>query len=267
MKLYISADIEGVCGVTSWSETELTNRESASFISAWTKEIQKVIEVAIEQGYDEIYLNDAHDTARNLLPESFPKEVRLIRGWSGHPYGMVEGIDSTFDAAIFVGFHSRAGSNTSPLAHTSYPRVVRSMRINGEPASEFLLYYLTCCYEKVPVIMVVGDMGICKDVNKINKDIFTVVTKEGFGGATINYNPKVVNDEIKNNTEHALKQSIQVKPLPPSFEVEVTFVKHMDAYKASFYKDCVADKDGYTIKYRAIDYFDVLRFFVFVLGK
>ncbi|PKM95393.1 MAG: hypothetical protein CVU84_04820 [Firmicutes bacterium HGW-Firmicutes-1] len=266
MKLYISADIEGVCGVTSWSETELDNRESGSFIIEWIKEIQKVIDVAIEQGYDDIYLKDAHDTARNLLPEFFPKEVRLIRGWSGHPYGMVEGIDSTFDAAIFVGFHSRAGSNTNPISHTLYPKYVRSMCINGEPASEFLIYYYTCCYANVPVIMVVGDKGICQEVNNIDKDIFTVITKEGFGGATINCNPKNVLDEIREKTELSIQQNIQVKQLPITFDIEVNFVKHVDAFKASFYKDAVADEDGYTIRYRSKDFFDILRFFSFVLG-
>lgn len=265
MKLYISADIEGVCGVTSWSETDLNNKESGSFIIEWTKEIQKVIEVAIEQGYDEIYLNDAHDTARNLLPEYFPKEVKLIRGWSGHPYGMVEGIDSTFDAAIFIGFHSGAATNTNPISHTMYPRYVRSMRINGELASEFLVYYYTCCYAKVPVVMVVGDQGICQAANVIDKDILTVATKEGFGGATINYNPKIIHDEIGEKTKLVAKQINEVKQLPLTFEIEVTFVKHVDAYRASFYKDAVADEDGYTIKYRSKDYFDILRFLTFVI--
>lgn len=266
MKLYISADLEGVCGVTSWSETELNNRESGPFIMEWIKEIQKVIDVAIESGYNQIYLKDAHDTGRNLLQEYFPKEVKLIRGWSGHPFAMVEGIDETFDAAIFIGFHSKAGSNQNPISHSMYPRVVRSIRINGELASEFLVYYYASLYAKVPVVMVIGDLGLCEDVKRTNRDIFTVATKEGFGGATLNYNPTLIHQEIKDKAEIALRNPGLIKPLPLTFDAEVTFVKHLDAYKASFYKDTVADDDGFTIRYRSKDYFDILRFFAFVLG-
>lgn len=266
MKLYISADIEGVCGLTSWTETELNNSENASFIIQWVKEINKVIEPAIEHGYDEIYLKDAHDTGRNLLPEYFSDKVKLIRGWSEHPYGMVEGIDSSFNAAVFIGYHSKAASNTSPIAHTSYPKLVRSLKINNELASEFLINYYTCLYEKVPVILVTGDLGICKDIKNIDKDIFTVATKEGFSGATINYNPKLVLNEIETIANKAFSKEAKLKSLPQIFEVELTFTKHTYAYKASFYKDVVALDDGFTVKYRAKDYFDILRFLSFVIG-
>lgn len=266
MKLYISADLEGVCGVTSWSETELNNRESGPFIMEWIKEIQEVINVAIEAGYNEIYLKDAHDTARNLLQEYFPKEVKLIRGWSGHPFAMVERIDESFDAAVFIGFHSKAASNKNPISHSMYPRLVRSIRINGELASEFLVYYYACQYAKVPVVMVVGDLGVCEDVAQVDQDILTVATKEGFGGATLNYNPIEVHQKIKEKAEIALNSSHSLRPLPQTFDIELTFVKHIDAYKASFYKDAVADSDGFTIKYRSKDYFDILRFLAFVLG-
>ncbi len=268
MKLYISADIEGVCGVTSWSETDLLNHESHQFIAEWTKEIQAVVYTALEMGFRQIYIKDAHDTGRNLKHESFPPETKLIRGWSGHPYGMVEGIEKGFDAAVFVGYHSKAGSNTNPISHTLFPKKVRTIKINGEIASEFLIYYYACAYEKVPVVLVTGDKGLCKDVNRINPYISTVATKEGFGGATINYSPIEVCKQIKAQTKIALDNNVK-NPivLPQTFDIELVFVKHADAYRASFYKGASAFEDGFTVKYRTKDYFDVLRFLSFVISE
>jgi len=264
VKLYISADLEGVCGVTSWSETELNNKDSIPFINQWTNEIKAVCEVAIEKGYDEIYLKDAHDTGRNLLPNLFPEEVKLLRGWSQHPYSMVEGINTSFDAAVFVGYHSKAYSNTSPLSHTSWPRIIRYIKINGNLASEFLIYYYTCLYEKVPLILLTGDEGICNDAKLIDEDIETVATKKGFGAATINENPIKVINNIKESAKKAFSSPVLVKQLPENFDVEVCFKKHDLAYRASFYKGATLLEDGFTIKYSTDDYFDVLRLFTFI---
>lgn len=265
LKLYISTDIEGICGVTSWSETELNHRDSIPFIKQWHKEINTVIDVAVKNGYDEIYVKDAHDTARNLLPDNFPEQVKLIRGWSGHPYGMVEGLDSTFDAAIFVGYHSKAYSNGNPISHTLQPKTVRSIKVNGELASEFLFYYYACLYEKVPVIMITGDLGICNDVKEINKDILTVTTKEGFSGATINYNPLKVLDDIKHGAQQAFDSSYTIQELPDKFDIEISFSRHEQAYKASFYKGTTLLDDGYTITYSTDDFFEVLRCLIFII--
>ena len=265
MKLYISTDIEGICGVTSWSETLLDHRDSTPFIRQWVKEVNAVCEVAINNGFDEILINDAHDTARNLLPEHFPKEAKLIRGWSAHPYGMVEGINTSFDAVAFVGFHSKASSFTSPLAHTSSPKVVRSIKINGELASEFLIYYYACLYEKVPLVLFTGDEGICQDVKKYDEDVETVITKKGFGNATINENPQIVIDNIKESAKVAFSRPVLVKQLPDLFEVDLTFKKHVLAYRASFYKGATLLDDGYTIRFTTDDYFEVLRLLTFTI--
>ena len=68
-----------------------------------------------------ILVRDAHDTGTNLDARALPACAELIRGWSGHPYCMVEGIDSSFDAALFIGYHSAAGRDGNPLSHTNNP--------------------------------------------------------------------------------------------------------------------------------------------------
>ena len=118
MKIYISADIEGVTGITSWDEADLEHRANAEFRERMTAEVIAASEGALEAGASELLIKDSHATGRNLIAEDLPPEARLIRGWSGHPYGMVQGIDDSFAAAVFVGWHAAGGTGGNPLAHT-----------------------------------------------------------------------------------------------------------------------------------------------------
>src|SRR5512136_2420739 len=118
MKIYISADIEGVTGVTHWDETDLGKAESSLFREQMTAEVAAACEGALQAGATEIWVKDAHDSARNIIAAKLPQEVRLSRGWSSHPFAMVQELDETFQAVMMIGYHSRAAGGTSPLAHT-----------------------------------------------------------------------------------------------------------------------------------------------------
>ena len=96
MKIYISADIEGVAGVTAWEETLANGRGYAEACRQMTAEVNAACEAAFAAGATEIVVKDAHDTARNLDHSALPAGVSLYRGWSGHPSGMIEGLDRTF---------------------------------------------------------------------------------------------------------------------------------------------------------------------------
>ena len=112
MKIYMSADIEGITGVTHWDETELSKAESVVPREQMTAEVVAACEGAIQAGATEIWLQDAHGTGRNIIAARLPQEVRLIRGWSGHPFEMLQELDDTFQGVILIGYHSRAGADT-----------------------------------------------------------------------------------------------------------------------------------------------------------
>ena len=118
MKIYISADIEGITGTTNWDETEKKHPDYPEFRDQMTAEVAAACEGALAAGATEIMVKDAHDSARNIQAEKLPKGSLLWRGWSGHPYFMVDGMDSTYDAVLMIGYHSRAGSHTNPLSHS-----------------------------------------------------------------------------------------------------------------------------------------------------
>ena len=140
MKIYISADMEGITGVTHWNEVE-HNKPSqyTQFQERMTKEVLAACNGANDAGATEIWVKDAHYSGRNILSEYLPKNVKLIRGWSGHPYSMVQELDSSFDALMMVGYHSMAGQGGNPLAHTMSSSKLDSVFINDQQTS-CLLY-------------------------------------------------------------------------------------------------------------------------------
>ena len=121
MKVFISADIEGCCGVFSNIETHKNEAVYAPFAKQMTKEVLAVCEAAHEAGADEIVVKDGHGDASNIDPLQMPSYVTLIRGKSGHPYNMMFGLDPTFDAVLYVGYHAAAGVCRQPYLHWQQP--------------------------------------------------------------------------------------------------------------------------------------------------
>jgi D-amino peptidase len=109
MKVFISADIEGVTGITHWDEADRLKPEYSEFREQMTAEVSAACEGALQAGFTEIWVKDAHASARNLIAAKLPRETRLIRGWSGHPFSMVQELDASFDAMLMIGYHSRVG--------------------------------------------------------------------------------------------------------------------------------------------------------------
>ena len=131
-KVFISADIEGVNNVLTWDETELDKPEYPRYRKLMTQEVKAACEAAHNLGY-EVFVKDAHDSARNLLVEDLPEYVTLHRGWQGCPASMMAGLDESFSAVIYIGYHSAANTNGNPLSHTMTTRV-NHIKINGKIA-------------------------------------------------------------------------------------------------------------------------------------
>ncbi len=264
MKVYISADMEGVTGVTSWSETEKGHSDYSFFVRQMENEVRAACQGALNAGAKEIWVKDAHDSARNINPGVF-KNAKLIRGWSGHPFSMIQELDNSFDALIFIGFHSGGGSKQNPLAHTMNPIDVDYIKINGQYVSEFLIHAYAAATVGVPVVFVSGDQALCHEVKEVNHNIKTLAVKEGIGNSTISIDNAMAIECIRKESEEALKADLcQYKILlPHSFEVEIQYSKHEKAYRASFYpnmKQIAPTK----LLYKTENYFEVLRMMLFL---
>ena len=270
MKIFISADIEGTAGIVNWKETEPGDQYSY-FAAQMTGEVSNACQGALDGGADEILVRDAHDSARNLNPAGLPRKARILRGWTGGLYTMMDGLDETFDAAAMTGYHTCAASNGNPLAHTMTTSVEK-ITINGMPCSEFMINAYIAAYEEVPVIFVSGDSMLCDLAKDLCPNITTVATSVGVGGGSIGMHPEEAKDAIRAGMTSAVARLKEQKAagqpsdcmitLPDRFVLEVTYRDHKKAYTASFYPG-VVQTGPKTVVYEASDYGDVLGFILF----
>src|SRR5690554_4898751 len=136
MKVFISADIEGVNSICSWDETEAGHYRYNEFKKQMAEEVSAACHAAKAAGATEVFVKDAHDSAMNLSIKDLPDFVKLHRGWEGDICSMMAGMDETFDACIFIGYHSPSRSDKNPLSHTMNTKI-QHVKINGVIASEF----------------------------------------------------------------------------------------------------------------------------------
>jgi len=260
MKIFISADIEGTAGITHWDETEKGKGDYAYFAEQMTREVKAACDGANNVGTKEIWIKDAHDSGRNIDPSKLPENIKLIRGWSGHPFSMVQRLDNSFDALLYTGYHSWGGSNFSPLAHTMNSTNINYMKVNGEIFSEFLLHTYAAAYVGVPIAFLSGDKGVCEQAKALNENIVTVAVNEGLGNSTLSIHPNLAVRQIKEGVEKALKGDLNKCKisLPEKFELEIGYMVHTKAMSSSFYPGAklVGPK---VVSLTVDDYFDVLR--------
>lgn len=266
MKVFISADIEGVTGITSWEEARKSNAGYSPFQRQMTAEVAAACEGAQAAGATGILVKDAHAGANNLTAADLPRGVRLIRGWSGHPYGMVQGLEDDFDAALFVGYHARAGAGGNPLAHTMSSIKVAEIRLNGEPASEYRIHVLAAALSGVPVVFVSGDRTLCEEVAAFNPATVTFATKWGEGPSQESVHPADAVDAIRDGAHRALSgDRARARIEPPGYtRLEVTYKSHTFAYAASQYPGA-KQVDPHTVCIEHESYFEILRALMFVV--
>lgn len=265
MKIFISADIEGIATTATWPETHISEPFFGAFAEQMTREVAAACEGAIAAGASEIVVKDAHATATNIYASQLPDCVSLIKGWSGHPYSMVDGIDATFDAAVFIGYHSPAGSGDSPLSHTmsDTPALIT---INGIQTSEFMLYSYAAAYEGVPTVFLSGDKRLCEQGSALHPLLKTVAVKEGFGGAVKCLSPQKAVERIREESEKALKQPLNKAKiqLPGRFAMQIRYKEHVVSSAKEYYPG-MKRLDETTLAFDTDDYFEILRAFQFVL--
>lgn len=266
MKVFISADIEGTCGIVDWKEANITHESCMYHRIQMTEEVNAACKGAKSVGCDYVLVKDAHASAQNIITNRLDEVASILRGWTGDPLGMMSGLDTSFDAAIFIGYHSGATKDGNPLSHTKNGSAIDYIKINGELASEFVLNSYTASYYGVPVVFLSGDELLCNDTKSLNPNIVTVPVSKGIGNASISINPNLAIKKIEENVKNALLGDLDrfMVDLPDNFEVEIRFKNHYRAYKASFYPGATL-KDSMSISFESNNYIDVLKLLLFTI--
>ena len=254
MKVYISVDFEGVAGSTSWSSTNLGDLEHGPMAREMTLEAAAACRGALAAGATEIYIKDAHESGRNMDISLLPREAKI----------MVCGLDGSFDALMFVGYHSPAGTNGSPLAHTMN-RKTNYIKFNGRLASEFLMHAYVGASLGVPSVFISGDKNLCSHVHEYDPRITAVAVKEGMGAATVNLAPEMAQELIEEGAKNALlaKDTCHLE-VPETIVMEINFKDHIQALRASYYPGMVMT-DDFTVSYTARSINELMTARMFVL--
>ncbi len=265
MKVFISADIEGITTTTQHEECGPASPAYAAQCQQMTKEVLAACEGAFAGGATEIWIKDAHGPGTNIDPYQIPENVILQRKWSGHPYSMVQGVNSTFDCAFFVGYHSAASKPGNPMSHTFTGRPAY-IKINGRLASEFQIYSWACALEGVPTVFLAGDKMLCEDELELHPGLVTCPVKDGIGSQTINYSPVTTLKAIREKAEQAVKQDLSKAKieLPKHFDVEIFFKDQTHADTVGYFPGCARTGNN-TVEFHTDSYYEVLRTLKWIL--
>ncbi len=231
MKILIAADMEGATGVVSWEQTEETHAEYARFRRLMTGDVNAAVRGAFRGGATDVIVADGHGNNRNILVEELDPRARLNTG-SPRPLSMVEGAAEGVDAALFVGYHARAGAPDAILSHT-WSGKVAGLRLNGQPLGETGLNAAVCGHFGVPVLMVSGDQAVCAEAIELLGPIETAVVKRAKGRMSAEcLPPEVSQREIEEAARRAVArflagdapQPLRFSP-PIALEIEWTEVQ------------------------------------------
>jgi len=261
LKVFISVDMEGICGLVNWDETDPKGQDYALFRKLMTEEANAAIEGALQAGATEILVRDAHNTARNILPDLLRPEAVLLRDWSGGVLSMMEGIDGSFDAVIFVGYHARSGTPNAVLKHTM-STTIYDVILNGKKMPEAGINAAIAGLFDVPVVFVAGDLALTRQAEELLGNVETVAVKEGIGTAAKMLHPQKARQLIKEKTAEALKRLKEFKPykLNPPFTMEISFAEEEIAARASWIPGAKRTGDR-SVSFTSNDLMEVLKFF------
>ncbi len=222
-KVFISADMEGVSGISGSDQLSATGAEYVRSRKMMADDVNAAIRGAKKGGATEILVNDSHGSMRNLRLEDLEPGVRLI-SHSFKKSGMMEGLDESFDAVIFIGYHAQAGSAGGLFAHTG-SGVVRDVRVNGRSLGEGGLNTLVAGWYGVPVVLVTGDDVAVKQVAAVATGVRTVVVKRAINPRAVELRPfGEVHADIERAATEAIQRAQKISPRrEASYKVEVQF--------------------------------------------
>jgi D-amino peptidase len=267
LKLFISVDMEGVVGVVTADQLGPNGFEYQRAREWMTGELVAAIEAARKQGVTEFVIADSHGNGENLLIDRLPDDVLVVRSWP-RPMGMMQGIDSSFDAAVFLGYHTGTSNPKGVRAHTFSSAKLADVRLNGQSVPEGGVNAAIAGHFGVPVIMVSGGDAAVEQIQSVIGDIEGAVVKWHYSfHSAKTMTPGASYELIGETIKKALQRLDDFEPLVVS--TPVTLDVQFKNYRPSqilAYLPIVERTDSHSIRYIGEDMVAISKFLQFMNG-
>ncbi len=249
MKAFIAVDMEGIGGLVQWDNAQLDLQRRLM-----TEEANAAVRGVFAGGADEVLVGESHGNMRNILPELLDPRAALFSG-QPKPANHMGGLDGSFDIALFIGYHSRAGTLHGVMAHT-FAGFIFSLAFNGVEVGEIGTDAALCGALGVPVGLVAGDRAACEEATALLGDVRTVAVKEGVSRSAARCLPvDSVRKAIEAASADAVRSASAFKPFriegPVTARIVFTDPSYADALE---FLDFVTRLDGRTIEVEGADF-------------
>lgn len=265
LKVFISADMEGVAGAVTPEQLGPAGFEYQRFREIMTAEVAAAVEGARAAGATEIVIADAHGNGQNLLIERLPEDVRIIRS-SPRPLGMMQGLDSTFAAVLFVGYHAGATNPEGVRAHTFSSANYAAVRLNGMPVPESVFNAAVAAHFGVPVALITGDDIAVAELQAAAEGVEGAVVKRAIGfHSTETMTPAAAQALVRRQAEAAVRNRgrAPVMSVTTPATIDLTFKNYRPAEVLAFLPN-VERVDARTVRFIGRDMVEVAAFMAFV---
>ncbi|GIJ43996.1 transporter [Virgisporangium aliadipatigenens] len=255
MRVLISVDMEGIAGVVHGDDIRPGHSEYERHRALLTAEADAAVRgVFAHDPGAEVLVADAHAQFRNLLPAALDRRAVLLRG-APRPDGMMAGLSTGPDAVLFIGYHGKAGTARSVLAHTVSGGVISDVRCNGRSLGELGLNVALAAHHGAAPVLVSGDDTVAAEAAEVAPGMRCVTVKNALGArAASSVHPEEACERIARAVPEALAGRADVRPLrldgPVRLEVRV-HRPHMTEY--ALLVPGMSRVDGCTLGYDAAD--------------
>ncbi len=251
--------MEGISGISSVSQTDPNNPRYKEGLYFMKRELEEIVKILKNFNVRKIVVNDAHWNMDNLNFIDLDLDIELISG-SPKMLSMMEGINSNFDYAFFIGYHSSANTIHGFIDHTYSSLTISEIKINNRRVNEAYINGLIASYYNVPVGLISGDDKLFDECKNIFLDCEFVITKYSISRNAVKLkNPIIVYDDYKNAIEKVLNKKIKPLEIPKEFEIEITFRKTEMADIVEILP-IVERIDGNKVKFKENDFIRAFRY-------
>jgi D-amino peptidase len=256
MKVLIAADMEGITGVTTWDQVDPHHPEYIRFRMRMTEDVNAAVRGAMDAGAADVIVADGHSRGSNILIEELDGRARLNSGFPS-PFAMMQGIDESVNAVLFIGYHARNGSQNAILDHTWSSRTVANVWLNDHLTGEYGLNAALAGHFGVPIIMASGDQTACRQMSDLLGDIETAVVKQATGRFAAECLPPQVTQELIHTAAQRAVERLAANDVPEPFVMEPPICVTVEFFSSDMADRAASipstERDGLCVSFNAAD--------------